>query len=77
MRDSVREVVTKQIITLQGVAEHFGEDPVLIYRYVVRDRVCEFERIGRSHVVIDREDMELVRKRLEQANTYKANRKKD
>lgn len=73
MRPEVKRTVTEDIITIQGVAERLGSNPVLIYRYVVKEGVCDYLRIGRSHVVIDREDIELVRKRVTRSYNLKAN----
>lgn len=75
MRDSVKKVVTEDIITLSEVATLLEANPVLIYRYVVTDSLCEHLRIGRSHVVIDREDIDIIRERVNQSNNFKANRK--
>lgn len=77
MRDEIKKVVTEEIITIQDVATLLDANPVLIYRYVVTDGICEHLRIGRSHVVIDRADLELVRERVNRSTTSKRNRKGD
>lgn len=74
MRDEVKKIVNQDIITLSELAAELGANPVLIYKYVVTDGVCEHLRIGKSHVVIDREDIELVRQRITRSNAFKQSR---
>lgn len=76
MRPEVKQIITSEVATLQEVSELLGVDnPALIYRFVVTEKACEYLRIGRSHIVIDREDIELVRERVARSNEFKAKRK--
>lgn len=75
MRDLVKQVITDYVVTLDAVAEMLNANPQLVYRWVTKDKVCEHLRIGRSHIVIDREDIPLIAARSEKSNNFKANRK--
>lgn len=76
MRVEVNKVVSEQIITLPEVAELLNIQQALVYRFVVTDKVCQYGKVGKSHIVIDREDVELIKQRLNKSAEYKANRKK-
>lgn len=75
MRETVKKVVSEDIITLRQLADLLGIKEIIAYRYVVTDGVCEHLRIGRNHIVIDREDIDLVRERIARSNSFKESRK--
>lgn len=71
MRPEVKKVVTEDIITLTELASLLGISSVLAHRLVVDERIVEHLRIGRNHVVIDRQDIPTVQERVARSKRIK------
>lgn len=71
MRDSVKQVLTEETITLTQLAVQLKISSVLAHRLVVDEQVCDHVRIGRNHVVLDRQDIPLVEERIARSSRIK------
>lgn len=75
MRDSIRKVINEELLTLPQVAKSLKISHAQIYRYVVDEEICDYERVGQSTVVIDKEDFAIVKERVDRLKALRIARK--